>query len=138
MSVRDEGSCCGQLTGEPLENIPLGTEWIVDAHGCDPEALRSSVTLIRLFARVVEEMELHPTSEAVWHVFPGPGGITGVLLLSESHLTCHTFPERGFAAFNLYSCRPAKEWPWVERLREAIGAGDVRVRSFTRGDRAGG
>lgn len=117
-----------------LEPIPLGTEWIVDAHGCDPEALRSSVTLVRLFARVVEEMDLHPTNEAVWHVFPGPGGITGVLLLSESHLTCHTFPERGFAAFNLYSCRPAKEWPWASRLKEAVGAADVRVRSFTRGD----
>lgn len=124
-------NCCA----EPLTPIPLGTEWIVDAHGCAPALLRSSVTLVRLFARVVEEMDLHPTSEAVWHVFPGPGGITGVLLLSESHLTCHTFPEQGFAAFNLYSCRPAQEWPWVERLKEAIGATDIRVRSFTRGDR---
>lgn len=118
-----------------LKTIPLGTEWIVDAHGCDPEALRSSVTLARLFARVVSEMDLHPTSEAVWHVFPSPGGITGVQLLSESHLTCHTFPELGFAAFNLYSCRPAKEWPWAARLKEDVGATDVRVRSFPRGDR---
>ena len=117
-----------------LEAIPLGTEWIVDAHGCDPASLRSSVTLVRLFARVVEEMDLHPTNEAVWHVFPGPGGITGVLLLSESHLTCHTFPERGFAAFNLYSCRPAQEWPWAERLKEALGADRVTVRAFARGD----
>ena len=116
--------------------LPLGTEWIVDAFGCDPALLRSSAALVRLFARVVEEMDLHPTSEAVWHVFPGPGGITGVLLLSESHLTCHTFPERGFAAFNLYSCRPAQEWPWVERLKEGIGATDVSVRSFSRGDPA--
>jgi S-adenosylmethionine decarboxylase len=117
-----------------LKQIALGTEWIVDAHGCNPEALRSSVILVKLFARVVDEMNLHPTSEAVWHVFPGPGGITGVLLLSESHLTCHTFPERGFAAFNLYSCRPAEPWPWVERLRESVGATQVSVRSFSRGD----
>ena len=121
---------------EPLSPIPLGTEWIVDAHGCDPTLLRSSIALVRLFARVVEEMDLHPTSEAVWHVFPGPGGITGVLLLSESHLTCHTFPERGFAAFNLYSCRPAQEWPWADRLKEAIGARDVMVRAVTRGEPA--
>ncbi len=114
--------------------IPLGTEWIVDAHGCDPALLRSSVALVRLFARVVEEMDLHPTNEAVWHVFPGPGGITGVLLLSESHLTCHTFPERGFAAFNLYTCRPPEPWPWAVRLRELVGATNVSVRSFSRGD----
>lgn len=117
-----------------LKQIALGTEWIVDAHGCHPEALRSSVILVKLFARVVDEMNLHPTSEAVWHVFPGAGGITGVLLLSESHLTCHTFPERGFAAFNLYSCRPAEVWPWAERLRELVGATQVSVRSFSRGD----
>ena len=117
-----------------LKQIALGTEWVVDAHGCHPEALRSSVILVKLFARVVEEMNLHPTSEAVWHVFPGPGGITGVLLLSESHLTCHTFPEHGFAAFNLYSCRPAEAWPWAERLRESVGATQVSVRSFSRGD----
>ncbi len=79
-------------------------------------------------------MRLHPTSDAVWHEFPGQGGITGFLLLSESHLSCHTFPERGFAAFNLYSCRPAQEWPWAERLREAIGARQVSVRSVSRGD----
>ena len=118
-----------------LSGMPLGTEWIVDAYECDPERLRSSVDLVRLFSRVVEEMDLHPTSEAVWHVFPGPGGITGVLLLSESHLTCHTFPERGFAAFNLYSCRPAQEWAWAERLREALGATRVIVRALHRGDR---
>jgi S-adenosylmethionine decarboxylase len=117
-----------------LEAIPLGTEWIVDAYGCDPASLRSSVILVRLFARVVEEMDLHPTNDAVWHVFPGPGGITGVLLLSESHLTCHTFPERGFAAFNLYSCRPAQEWPWADRLKEALGATRVTVRALARGD----
>ena len=82
-----------------MPDVALGTEWIVDAHGCDPSALRSCAALGRLFARIVEELGLHPAGEPVWHVFPGQGGITGVLLLSESHLACHTFPERGFAAF---------------------------------------
>jgi S-adenosylmethionine decarboxylase len=118
--------------------LVLGTEWIVDAHGCDPSALRSSDVLARLFARVIHELGLHPVAHAVWHVFPGAGGITGVVLLAESHLACHTFPERGFAAFDLYCCRPAREWPWGQRLAEAIGAADVRVRSVARGERPGG
>ena len=136
MRVHQGRRSCDLLTLN-LAGIPLGTEWIVDAHGCDPPSLRSSVILARLFARIVEEMELRPTGEAVWHVFPGQGGITGVLLLSESHLSCHTFPEHGFAAFNLYSCRPAQEWPWVERLKDAIGATMVHIRSVSRGDLAG-
>jgi S-adenosylmethionine decarboxylase len=122
-----------QSTGRTLSDIPLGTEWIVDAHGCDPTLLRSSAALGRLFARIVQELGLHPVADAVWHVFPGAVGITGVLVLSESHLTCHTFPESGFAAFDLYCCRPSQPWPWAERLAEAIGAGNVNVRSLPRG-----
>jgi S-adenosylmethionine decarboxylase len=125
-------------TGETLPDLVLGTEWIVDAHGCDPASLRSCAALARLFARIVEELGLHPASEPVWHVFPGQGGITGLLLLTESHLACHTFPERGFAAFNLYCCRSSQEWPWAERLADALGASEVRVRSVPRGELGGG
>ena len=60
----------------------------------------------RVFDRVVRELGLSAAGEPVWRVFPGEGGVTGLLLLTESHLACHTFPERGFAAFNLYCCRP--------------------------------
>jgi S-adenosylmethionine decarboxylase len=122
-----------QSTGRTLSDLALGTEWIVDAHGCDPSLLRSSEALRRLFERIVHELGLHPVADAVWHVFPGAVGITGVLVLSESHLTCHTFPERGFAAFDLYCCRPSQQWPWAERLAEAIGAASVNVRSLARG-----
>jgi S-adenosylmethionine decarboxylase len=117
--------------------IPPGTEWVVDAHGCDPESLRSPAALKAVFDRVVAELGLSAIGDPVWRVFPGEGGITGLLLLTESHLTCHTFPERGFAAFNLYSCRPAQAWPWGERLQEALGATRVQVRSLARGEPTG-
>ena len=37
-------------------------------------------------------MDLHPLGKTSWHQFPNTGGITGVSLLTESHLACHTFP----------------------------------------------
>jgi S-adenosylmethionine decarboxylase len=114
-------------------NLETGVEWLVDAHGCAPAALRSRETLAGIFDRIVAELGLRPAGEAIWHVFPGEGGVTGVLLLTESHLTCHTFPEHGYAGFNLYCCRPRPEWPWPERLREALSATRVSVRSFGRG-----
>ena len=114
--------------------IPSGTEWVVDAHGCDPASLRSPAALQGVFDRVVRELGLSTAGEPIWRVFPGEAGVTGLLLLTESHLACHTFPERGFAAFDLYSCRPSQQWPWAERLAEAIGASDVRVRSVPRGE----
>jgi S-adenosylmethionine decarboxylase len=82
----------------------------------------------------VAELDLRAAGEAVWHVFPGEGGVTGLLLLSESHLTCHTFPEHGYAGFNLYCCRPRTAWPWEPRLREFLGATSVSVLRVARGE----
>lgn len=109
-----------------------GTEWLIDAHGCDPETLRSVEALDRLFARIIAEVGLHPLQAPAWHRFPGPGGITGFVMLSESHLACHTFPEHRAATINLYCCRPRAAWPWRERLAEMLGAEDVLVRVVER------
>lgn len=116
----------------PMLDAP-GTEWLVDAGGCDPARLRSRVVLASLFDRIIAELRLNPLGGAHWHEFPVPGGITGLVLLSESHLACHTFPERGFAAFDLYCCRPRERWSWEAGLREALGARVVHVRSVERG-----
>src|SRR5512145_2004959 len=111
-----------------------GLQWLVDAHGCTAEALRSRDRLEALFARIVSELGLHPAGDAQWKVFPGEGGVTGLLLLTESHLACHTFPETGFASFDLYCCRARPEWPWPARLGEVLGASRVEVRSIVRGE----
>ncbi|HEY8207873.1 MAG TPA: adenosylmethionine decarboxylase [Myxococcaceae bacterium] len=110
-----------------------GVEWIVEAFGCDAGRLRSQQALEALFARAVQELALKPTQPAQWHVFPEPGGVTALLLLSESHLTIHTFPESRYAALNLYCCRPRPRWDFAARLREAIGAERVEVRELARG-----
>jgi S-adenosylmethionine decarboxylase len=118
----------------PATGIATGSEWIIDAAGCRPEPLRSIAAFEHLFARIVSALALRPVQPPVWHQFPGEGGLTGLLLLAESHLACHTFPERGFAAINLYCCRERPEWPWAEELAEALGAQSVVVRRVKRGE----
>ncbi|HXE80291.1 MAG TPA: S-adenosylmethionine decarboxylase [Vicinamibacterales bacterium] len=113
--------------------VQVGVEYVVDARGCDPEALQSLSRLQRLFSTVLDELSLHPVAPPVWHVFPGEGGVTGMVLLSESHLTIHTYPEAGSAAIDLYCCRSNAEWPWKERLPQILGAREVQVRILRRG-----
>ena len=113
--------------------VAIGVEYVVDARGCDPEALRSLPRLQALFARLLGELALEMAAAPVWHVFPGHGGITGVVLLAESHLTIHTFPESGCAAIDLYCCRRSADWPWAERLAESLGASEVEVKVIRRG-----
>ena len=71
-------------------------------------------------------------AEAVWHQFPAPGGITGLLMLAESHLTVHTFPEHASVCLNLFCCTPRETWPWATQLAVLLGARDVRVRQIAR------
>ncbi|HSY50996.1 MAG TPA: S-adenosylmethionine decarboxylase [Thermoanaerobaculia bacterium] len=110
----------------------IGSEWLVDAAGCRPGALASVAALRSLFERVTLELDLHPVHEPRFHLFPPPGGVTGFVILSESHLACHTYPEHGIITLNLYCCRPRPEWPWRERLGEILGASEVVVRAFAR------
>lgn len=68
-----------------------------------------------------------------WHTFPEPGGVTGLALLSESHLAIHTFPEHGYAALNVYSCRRQPRPDFHALLARRLGAADVAVRELPRG-----
>jgi S-adenosylmethionine decarboxylase len=72
-----------------------GREWIVEAYGCDPVRLGDVGVLQAMFDALVAELSLHPVGDAQWHRFPSPGGITGMMMLAESHVTVHTFPEHG-------------------------------------------
>ena len=112
--------------------INAGAEWLIEAGGCREDALSSVVTMRALFRRVIDELGLITLHEPAFHEFPGPGGITGYVMLTESHLSCHTYPEHGLAAINLYCCRPRPEWPWEERLSEMLGATTVRIRIIDR------
>jgi S-adenosylmethionine decarboxylase len=109
-----------------------GVEWIVEAHGCSPDGLRDLNLLRTLFLALIHDLGLHTVGEIVWHQFPTTGGITGLALLSESHLTCHTFPEHSSMCLNLFSCRPRPRWDFELRLHEYLGAEYVSVRDVTR------
>jgi S-adenosylmethionine decarboxylase len=115
-----------------VDQTDVGAEWVIDARGCRAAPLADLATLRGLCERIIRELDLKVIGEGHWHQFLGPGGVTGLYLLSESHLACHTYPELGVATFNLYCCRPRSRWPWEARLRETLGAAGVTVRFITR------
>ncbi|HQZ82787.1 MAG TPA: adenosylmethionine decarboxylase [Pyrinomonadaceae bacterium] len=112
----------------------VGTEWLIEASGCDPELLRDEAVVREVFLSVINDLGLKSIG-SVWHKFPGEGGVTGLVALTESHLACHTYPEHGVATFNLYCCRTRPEWNWEVSLRKAMDAAEVRVTRIERGDR---
>jgi len=110
-----------------------GTEWLIDAYGCSADRLADLGAIGQTCDLVVESLALKVVGRPVWHKFPHPGGVTGLYLLTESHLACHTFPELGLATFNLYCCNPRERFDWENALQGLLGATQVRVRSLPRG-----
>jgi S-adenosylmethionine decarboxylase len=71
-----------------------------------------------------------------WHQFE-PWGVTGFLLLKESHISVHTWPEEGnFAAIDLFPCGPMDTDLIVQRLREALQPVHERLVREARGRRS--
>ena len=99
-----------------------GQEWVVEAHGCDPAALADLTKLRALFVRLAEELSLRAVSDPTWHQFPNTGGITGLCLLAESHLACHTFPEYRSLCLNVFCCRPRPDWDFEGYLKNEFAA----------------
>ena len=109
-----------------------GMEWIVEAFGCDVACLTSRERLGALVGEMIAALALRPVAPEAWHQFPPPGGITGMVLLAESHLALHTFPEHASLTLNLFCCAPRAEWDFASELARFVGAREVRVRRVER------
>jgi S-adenosylmethionine decarboxylase len=120
-----------------LDRRSLGVEWVIDAEACSPAALRDLSKIQGVIDQIVRAMALHPVETPLVHRFPGEGGITALVLLAESHLTIHTFPELRAATLNVYCCRPRSPLDWSAVLASFFGASQVHVRSLTRGQPPG-
>lgn len=123
----DSAPLCYHLT------MSIGNEWLVDAEGCPAERLSDIETIRRVCEEIIADLDLRVIGAGIWHKFPSPGGVTGLFLLTESHLACHTYPETGIATFNLYCCRPRPAWSWENNLTERLGARRVGVTRIVRG-----
>ena len=116
-----------------MKHLLGGTEWLVDALECDPVRLRDLEALVELGSALIQALELRVIGAPLLHRFDGPGGVTGLYLLSESHLAWHTYPETGLCTLNVYCCRPRPMLDWEGLLRRALGAGRVTVTMVRRG-----
>ena len=69
------------------------------------------------------------------HGFPGRGGVTGVVLLAESHISIHTWPETAFAAIDIFMCGAADADAAARVLQEALQPARCQVTRAERGQR---
>lgn len=71
------------------------------------------------------------------HQFSDSGGLSAVAVLAESHITVHTWPERDFAAFDVFMCGATQPEKVVGILQQAFDPADIQVEKVLRGKLAG-
>lgn len=69
-----------------------------------------------------------------FHVFTPQGGVTGVLLLAESHISIHTWPEHGFAAIDLFMCADCDPHDGIDALTRWFAPARMHVNTLRRGE----
>ncbi len=67
------------------------------------------------------------------HRFSSGGGLSGVAVLAESHMSVHTWPERGFAAFDVFMCGASDPHATIAILREAFAPKRLTIGEQLRG-----
>jgi len=80
----------------------LGTHVLVEMFGCDPATLKDKEFVGKVLIRSAEEANAHIVA-TYFHQFQ-PYGVSGAVIIEESHFTIHTWPEHGFAAVDLFYC----------------------------------
>ena len=80
----------------------LGRQIVVEYYGCNPVTL-NNVATIKQAMRDAAELSGATIVQEAFHLF-NPHGVSGVVVIAESHLTIHTWPEYGYAAVDLFTC----------------------------------
>ena len=80
----------------------MGRHVISELWDCDHELLNDQEQVERIMVNAALESGAE-LREVVFHKFT-PHGVSGVVVISESHLTIHSFPEQGYASIDVYTC----------------------------------
>jgi len=81
---------------------PLGIHLILELYNCRDDIIRDNDLLSEGLVRAVREAGA-TIVESVFHEF-SPGGLSGVVVIAESHVTIHTWPEHRYAAIDAFTC----------------------------------
>lgn len=110
----------------------LGRHILAEIYGCDAEILNNR----KLIEKIMVESALKAGAEVrevAFHKF-SPQGVSGVVVISESHLAIHTWPELGYAAVDIFTCGDKVDpWDACNYLTKQFNAEHMTANEVKRG-----
>ncbi|MBI2908844.1 MAG: adenosylmethionine decarboxylase [Chloroflexi bacterium] len=110
---------------------------IVDGYGGDVQKMQDLETIYTFLDNYPAQIGM--TKIAPPYVFryigskPQDWGISGFVLIAESHISVHTFPERAYINIDMFSCKEFDAEKAIRDLQESLGLDKVRVTVLDRG-----
>lgn len=110
----------------------LGRHVLAEVYDCDFDMLNDVKKVEEIMTNAALEAGAE-VREVVFHKF-SPQGVSGVVVISESHLAIHTWPELGYAAVDVFTCgERVNPWDACNHLAEKFGAGHMTATEMKRG-----
>ena len=110
----------------------LGSHLLLELKDCNPELLNDLSYIRKAMIETAEDVGATIIGESFHHF--SPQGVTGILAITESHISIHTWPEYGYAAADIFSCgttfRPMEA---AIKLAEALGSRSPEIKEIQRG-----
>ena len=108
-----------------------GKHIIMDASGCNPEILNDLNYVRQLLVEAAKEANATVLNVAFHHFTPQ--GVSGVVVISESHFSIHTWPEYGYAALDFYTCGDINPKVACDYVAQRLKASYTQITEVLRG-----
>ena len=128
------------MVQQAVRQVPVpgfGLHLMLDGYGCSYEQL-TNLDLIYQFLDQCPDL-IHMTKIMKPHVFeyhgkvPEDWGVSGFVIIAESHISIHTFPDRGYLSLDIFSCKDFDHEQAVAYASELFGITRHEKRIFDRG-----
>jgi S-adenosylmethionine decarboxylase len=110
---------------------------MMDCYGCNPAKLDDLNVVFRFLNELPDKMGMHKiTAPYAFHYDnpeTGDAGITGVVIIAESHISIHTFPKKGYMTMDAYSCKDFDPKIAIGFVRELFSPTHIQKRFLYRG-----
>ncbi|MCS6965521.1 MAG: adenosylmethionine decarboxylase [Candidatus Kapabacteria bacterium] len=110
----------------------LGRQILIELYQCEPRILNSEEQIRAILVEATRRSGATIVSDT-FHTF-SPHGVSGVVVIAESHVSIHTWPEYGYAAVDVFTCGDRID-PWViaEHLHRELQAQSSSSMELKRG-----
>ena len=110
---------------------------VVDGLGCDPEQLADAEHVRRFLEAYPDAISMTKITSPSVYTYHGPKpedwGISGFVIIAESHISVHTFPDRGYLNIDVFSCREFDAERALSEIRALFTMSEVRSWVLERG-----